>query len=220
MASILDLAFLFFVGAFLPWLVVKSALQQERAEVVLPPKEKAIWSTIVFLAVTGALACFTASRRGDVLFGPWAPTVLEVTAGGGLLILLLATRIGLASWIREGQRKNTMSIMPKTWRDLPLWVVLSCSAGFIEEIVYRGVLYQVLLDLSGSVTLAVVLACTVFGVAHFRQGHRAVVFITLLSTSLHGLVIGFGTLYLAMIVHAAYDVCAGLSSILKKETDG
>ena len=80
-------------------------------------------------------------------------------------------------------------------------------------------LYQILLSPTGSVPAAVLLAVVPFGIVHWRQGIRSVVFITVLSVMLHGLVLLTGTLYMAMIVHATYDFLAGIQSICLPSPD-
>ena len=125
------------------------------------------------------------------------------------------------SRIRKGQPKMAGFLAPKTWSELPIWTVLSLCAGFFEEIIYRGVLYRILMSLTGSIAAAILPASLLFGIVHWRQGLRAVLFITVLSATLHGLVLFAGTLYMAMIVHALYDFLAGVQSIVlpQKLTD-
>lgn len=217
--SALDFAFLFLIGAFLPYAVIKAARRQGIESQALPPKTKAFWATILNLSVIGALALATAWLRGSVLFPRWRPSSGELTTGFVLLLTLIALRLILGPWLRKGQNRTALYLRPRDWKELPLWAFLSCCAGFFEEIAYRGVLFFILVDLTRSVVTSVVLACLAFGLAHMRQGFRAVIFITLLCATFHWLVIRYGNLYLAMIVHALYDVAAGVQNIWRTRAE-
>jgi len=148
--SALDFVFLFYVGLFLPYLVIKSRRQELQSKAELPAKERTIWTTIIVLALLGALAIFTAYRRWYVVFPAWNPSANELLTGLGLLVGLVVLRSVLAPWMKKTQGPNALYLRPRKWSDMPLWTLLSCCAGFFEEIVYRGVLYQILFGLTGS----------------------------------------------------------------------
>jgi membrane protease YdiL (CAAX protease family) len=50
-----------------------------------------------------------------------------------------------------------------------------------------------------------------FGVAHFNQGCKSAAIIVFFALGFHALVWLSGSLYVAMAVHIAYDITAGLS---------
>ena len=99
-------------------------------------------------------------------------------------------------------------ILPHTRDEFRWFLALSLTAGFCEELLYRGYLFWVLgafIGLPGAVVAGVVL----FGVGHAYQGKRGIV-----KTALAGLVMSLiyvasGWLMPAMIVHALIDANSG-----------
>jgi membrane protease YdiL (CAAX protease family) len=84
-------------------------------------------------------------------------------------------------------------------------------AGIGEEITWRGVQATLTTNLSGSLLIAVVLTSISFAFGHFVQGWRSMVVIFYFALGFHMLVWLAGSLYVAMAVHVAYDITAGLS---------
>ena len=97
--------------------------------------------------------------------------------------------------------------------DGALWVLLSCSAGFIEEVVYRGYLQRQFAAWTGSVPLALVLQSLVFGVSHGYQGVVACVNITVFALLFGSIAMWRRSLRPGMMAHALTDVLAGLFRI-------
>jgi membrane protease YdiL (CAAX protease family) len=91
-----------------------------------------------------------------------------------------------------------------------LWVLLSCSAGFVEEVVYRGYLQRQFAAWTGSVPLALVLQSLVFGVSHGYQGVIACVNITVFALLFGSIAMWRRSLRPGMMAHALTDVLAGL----------
>lgn len=84
-------------------------------------------------------------------------------------------------------------------------MALALTAGVGEEIIFRGVLYQLLERQFGSVLIAAVVCVVVFAVGHLTQGLKGIVFSAYLAICLHYIVIVFGSIIVAMIVHTLYD---------------
>lgn len=59
---------------------------------------------------------------------------------------------------------------PANWIEGLLAIAVASSAGFCEEIVFRGYLQRQLYALSGSVAVAVVLQAAIFRIPHMYQG--------------------------------------------------
>ena len=94
---------------------------------------------------------------------------------------------------------RTGNIVPHTLVEALAWVVVCCTAGFVEEIVFRGYLQR---------QIGVVLQAIVFGVAHGYQGVRSVIAIAVI-----GLAFGLTarlrrSLAPGMLTHAALDLYA------------
>jgi len=98
--------------------------------------------------------------------------------------------------------------------DIPLWILLSLSAGFVEELVFRGYLQAQLGALLGNPWLGVAAQAILFGVTHGYQGGALVLKIAVL-----GLIFGIAALLRrslipGMIAHAATDLIGGLAAFL------
>jgi membrane protease YdiL (CAAX protease family) len=97
--------------------------------------------------------------------------------------------------------------------DIPLWVLLALSAGFVEELVFRGYLQRQFAALLRSPWLGVAAQAVLFGVTHGYQGALPVLRITVF-----GLIFGLAargrrSLVPGMVAHAAVDVIGGLAAL-------
>jgi hypothetical protein len=101
-----------------------------------------------------------------VAFGFWI-----VWEGVGKLMHLL---------LGPSHAKTIDALLPQGAFEILLWIAVSMSAGFGEEVVYRGYLQKQILALSGSVTAAVLGQAGLFGLSHAYQGAKQVVVITAL----------------------------------------
>jgi membrane protease YdiL (CAAX protease family) len=122
-----------------------------------------------------------------------------------------ATFLRLAhSWLPQRSPTVVSSMLPVGPFEAVLWILLSISAGFAEELAFRGYLQRKLGSLAGSVTVGIVGQAVLFGMIHGYQGAMSVVRI-----------VGFGGLFgvvahwrkslrPGMIAHAWTDIAAGL----------
>lgn len=101
------------------------------------------------------------------------------------------------------------SLLPQSLVEITLWILLCLTAGFCEEIAFRGYLQKQLHALSGSIAVAVILQGVVFGVTHGYQGWKNVFVISALGI-LYGLLAARrGNLRANMISHAWSDAWEG-----------
>ncbi len=152
-----------------------------------------------------------AAWLGIPLGGEYRPTL----GGGGLAAGILAGAV-IGLWPRWRQQAvsgdpRVRLIAPIDGVDHALWAVVSVLAGIGEEITYRGVMYWILFQLTGSMAGSVAIAAAVFGISHVVQGRHAVVVVAGFGAVFHGLVLVTGSLYPAMVVHVMYDLIAGIS---------
>ena len=150
-------------------------------------------------------------RLGIGLFGPYRVTGAGVLAAAAILA---AAVIGLQpSWRRQaaaGDRRVQL-IAPIDGPDHLLWTAISVLAGIGEEVSYRGVMYWIMVQLTGSMAASAAIAAAIFGISHVGQGWKAVLVVTGFALAFQGLVIATGSLYPAMAVHILYDLIAGIS---------
>jgi hypothetical protein len=101
------------------------------------------------------------------------------------------------------------SLLPRSWNEVALWIIVCASAGVCEEVVYRGYLQKQFLALTKSVAVAIVLQGVVFGVSHGYQGWKNVTVISILGV-LYGVLAAWrGNLRANIISHAWSDTWEG-----------
>ncbi len=199
------------IGGVIPWAAWRS--RNQLATAALPAKKRYLAGVIVQQLALTALSLGTAWSLGIPLFASYRPAVGHWLAAAGVLVTALAVFLGWPEWRRQaasGDRRIQL-IAPIDATDHALWAAVSVLAGVGEEITYRGVLYWIVYQLTGSAAASVVAAATIFGVSHLVQGWRAVPVITGFAVVFHGLVMFTGSLYPAMAVHVLYDLIAGVA---------
>jgi membrane protease YdiL (CAAX protease family) len=102
--------------------------------------------------------------------------------------------------------------MPRDSTERALWLTSSIAAGISEELVYRGVLTELLArtTTTGSLVAAALVSAGVFAVSHYMQGWKSMAIIYAMALLFQALAWYSGSLYVPMAVHALYDIAAGL----------
>src|SRR5262249_47553030 len=128
------------------------------------------------------------------------------------IFLMVCIGIMIPQWKRNviKRERKAYLFMPRGAGEKGLWVLISATAGFGEEIVYRGVMWELLWRLTGSLWQAAVIAALAFAIGHFYQGWKTVAVIFFFALGAHALVFSTGSLIPVMIVHFVYDLTAGL----------
>lgn len=101
-------------------------------------------------------------------------------------------------------------LLPKAPLEIAAWVLVSCSAGFSEELVFRGYFQRQFAAWTGSAPLAVLLQAVFFGVTHAYQGVAACMHIAVYGALFGAVALWRRSLRPGMIAHAATDILAGL----------
>ena len=96
--------------------------------------------------------------------------------------------------------------------DIPLWILLALSAGFVEELVFRGYLQRQFAALLGNRWAGVIAQAIFFGVTHGYQGALPVLRITLFGLMFGAAALVRRSLVPGMTAHAAVDVIGGLAA--------
>ena len=141
---------------------------------------------------------------------------------GAIVAVALATALGLqvavvrsSAEARAKVQKQFRGIpalmVPRDNRERRMWVGLSLTAGFCEEVLYRGFLvWYAMMWLPKEA--AVLASAIVFGVAHLYLGWG----VGALRATVVGVVLGVaylltGTLWVPIALHAIVDVTSGLT---------
>lgn len=138
------------------------------------------------------------------------PLATSVAAAIWVVILLmgiLLIRRGFLQAQLQGVYSKYDQLMPVTRGDkIGSWLT-SVSAGFGEEIVYRGFLLWYGSLLVGT-PLALFITSVLFGIAHGYQSRFGVIFATIAGLALGLAYLVSGSLFLAMWMHATYNMAS------------
>jgi uncharacterized protein len=133
-----------------------------------------------------------------------------MVAAGTLAALSFA--LGLASPSQvAAARKQLEALAPKSGLELALWLALSATAGFCEEIMFRGYLQRQFRAATRSTAAAIVLQAVVFGIAHAYQGGRRIILIAVYGALFGMLAAWRKSLRPGMIGHAMQDSFSGIA---------
>jgi membrane protease YdiL (CAAX protease family) len=130
---------------------------------------------------------------GAALFGAWLSVEMlfaHHTAPSGAVKALLVDRLVL----------------------VPVWIALSCAAGFVEELAFRGYLLRQFASPVGPIG-GIVLQALLFAVVHGYQGAQPLVRIAMFGLLFGSLAWARRSLVPGMVAHAANDIAAGLQLI-------
>jgi membrane protease YdiL (CAAX protease family) len=129
-------------------------------------------------------------------------------AGTALLALSLVIGCERRGWLPR-ESDLVYLLMPETPRE-KLWAVLilSPTAAFCEEFLFRGYLLMQFDDWLHSLMWAWIVSSVAFGLAHFYQGWSGMIRAGLLGALLAYPVVRWGNLYPAMLAHWLIDTVA------------
>ena len=219
------LFFLFVVLVVVPALGVAGYLRI-RSGKPLRPKRQRYRIIIVVQLIILLITLWAAHREGNELLGrQWGtPEIWLITAGYAGLIVWR----GRHAWARmsAARLEKARRLLPDDPSLMRLWVGIAAMAGISEECAYRGLAYQLLVEMSLMPELAVLVCALCFAIGHMTQGWRGVLGTFLLALIFHGLVFLTHALYLAIAFHAAFNLIVGaiampvLSNFVKTQKIG
>jgi membrane protease YdiL (CAAX protease family) len=107
-------------------------------------------------------------------------------------------------------------MIPRNSHERRMWIGLSLTAGFCEEVLYRAFFMWYLMTwLPGAAAVAV--SATVFGVAHLYLGWGGVLR-AIAAGAVFGVAYLFtGTLWVPIALHATADIASGLTGSVALE---
>jgi membrane protease YdiL (CAAX protease family) len=166
------------------------------------------WLLVVFV-------WFGIRKRGvtlnELVGGRWSrPRDVVVDFALGLLtvILMLAIGAGLGRILGPGHAKSADVILPQGALEMALWVVISFTAGIVEELVYRGYLQSQFVRMGLPVGVAILAQAAVFSASHIYEGLNAVIIITVYGVLFGLLACWRKSLRPGMTGHFAFDFLA------------
>ena len=158
-------------------------------------------------------------KRGNCLqdliggrWNTWQKIAVDVVLSLGLGVVCLSLLMGLSfasrSFMGERQTHVANPMLPHGSLETLLWVGLSLTAGFCEELAFRGYFQKQFQAMTGSVAVALFAQALIFGLLHIYEG----IFLAIMIT-------GFGVLFglmahwrrslrPGMLAHAGWDLVA------------
>ncbi len=109
----------------------------------------------------------------------------------------------------EGMRKELGFLTPGSKVELAIWFCVSATAGFCEEIIFRGYLQRQFASIRNSMLLGVLLSALVFGASHGYEGVARMVLIGIYGLMFGLLAWGRKSLRPGMMAHAWHDAFSG-----------
>jgi len=130
-----------------------------------------------------------------------------------LLMFIVAVAAMRPRWRRAVERRARVVylFMPANASERAWWIVVAVLAGISEEITWRGVQAGLAYKALGNLAIAAAFCAISFGLGHIIQGWKGAAIVTLFALAFHALVWLSGSLYVAMAVHIAYDITAGIN---------
>ena len=168
------------------------------------------WGLVLFIW-RGALRRDGAKMR-ELIGGRWSrprDVVRDVALALGAWLAWVGIQHGWDIWLNPGHPRTIENLLPRGIVEISLWIALSVSAGFCEELVFRGYLQRQFAALTRSNLIGLVLQAALFGVSHGYQGVAATIKITLFGIVYGILALWRRSLRPGMIAHAWSDIWAG-----------
>lgn len=200
-----------YFGVLLPILVACFRKKVVSPTGPLPDRLRHFQRTVLELGLFLAASLMVARVQRINLFPP--PSLNGGAVVAGLAAYALAVVYMRPRWRRavELRARVVHLFMPSNATERAWWIAVSLLAGFGEEVTWRGVQVALVGALTGGYWVAALLCSVSFGLAHLVQGWASAAVIDVFALGFHLLVWLDGSLYVAIAVHVAYDLTAGIS---------
>jgi membrane protease YdiL (CAAX protease family) len=169
------------------------------------------WGLLRFVTARGMKR--TGTRFRDLLgerWSSWRDVVRDVMIALAAWAIWTGAEALLAPMLGKDTAKSIDSMLPRGPLEISVWVLLSISAGFCEEAIFRGYLQKQFQAITGSAALAILIQAVIFGVSHGYQGLRNVIVISILGASFGALAWWRRSIKPGMILHAWTDIFSGI----------
>lgn len=167
------------------------------------------WPLVAFIA-------HGARRRevsmAELIGGRWTRPIevlRDLCIAIGFLVVALAFLNGLSFLLRAGTSKAVHNLFPENPAEAILFLAFAVTAGFCEEIIFRGYLQRQFTALTRFAAGGIVLQGIVFGICHGYQGWKLALVISVYGTLFGLLAHGRRSLRPGMIAHFVQDGIGG-----------
>jgi membrane protease YdiL (CAAX protease family) len=150
----------------------------------------------------------------EIIGGKWArfeDFLIDVAAAFIFWVAVVTVLVTLEAVLKFNGAKAAAVLLPLTVPEIFAFALLSITAGFCEEFVFRGYFQRQFLALTQSVPASVALQAVVFGAAHFYQGWKGVIVITIYGAMFGALAAIRKSLRPGMMQHMTQDTISGIA---------
>lgn len=153
----------------------------------------------------------------------WLAWALVAVALGVVVMMALQTR-GIAASrdtraMVRAKLAGVREVLPHDAHEQTWFRAVSVTAGVCEELMFRGYVTWVIAAVAGP-WVAAALTAALFGVAHLYQGLPGILQSSLVGVIMSAVVAAAGSLWPAMLIHAALDWGSGDAARIAIETEG
>ena len=147
---------------------------------------------------------------GEIVSGNWfKPSAFLKDLGLAVGFLLVAVPLEAIASRLLGSSGGEISFLPGSWWEATVWIFLSATAGFAEELIFRGYLTRQIHAWTGNLALAITIQGLLFGLAHGYYSTSMIVI------ALYGWLIAImawcrNSLRPGMLAHGLEDATLGL----------
>ncbi len=127
-----------------------------------------------------------------------------------MVVIAMLASLQTSMGVNEDAIRAVKLLAPQSLKESIAWVGVACSAGFCEEIIFRGYLQRQFLAFTGNTGVAIALQAIVFGIAHTYQGWKGIVTIAIYGALFGILAVMRKSLRPGMMQHAFQDSFSGL----------
>ena len=145
-------------------------------------------------------------RLRDLVGGRWTTpkaVMQDIALGAGLWAVWMGL---MNAHVLGGGNNAAQGLLPRGILESLVWIPVALSAGFCEEVAFRGYLQKQFQAITGSVGWAIALQAIVFGIGHLYEGVGPVARITLFGVLFGLLALWRKSLRPGMIAHAWSDI--------------
>jgi membrane protease YdiL (CAAX protease family) len=172
---------------------------------------------MVFEWIVVGFIWYGVSRRGlrlsDLVGGSWSRPIAALRDLGLAIGFLVASGLvlnGLGYLLKVAPNEAIRNLFPHGPTETVVYLMLAMTAGFCEELIFRGYFQRQFVALTQSAVGGIVLQGIVFGAGHGYQGWRYMIVIAVFGILFGLMALWRRTLRPGMIAHFVQDGVGGL----------
>jgi membrane protease YdiL (CAAX protease family) len=168
------------------------------------------WLVVAFIWV-GTNQC--GIRIADLVGGSWSrpiKIVRDIAIAVAFLIIASGVLSGVDYFVKTAPNEAIHNLLPEGPLEVVLFLATSVTAGFCEELIYRGYLQRQFSALTHALAGGIVLQALAFAFSHGYQGWKYMLLIAVLASMLGLLAHWRRSLRPGMIAHALQDGVTGI----------